>query len=1578
MIQLKSIRYCFAISVLSLFFWENVVAQALAKPKYRNYENFTDGHHRYSISQTEFPNAGVADDFGPRKKPGYDWHSGIDYNGNDAVNLQDENDLILAVESGVVKRINMSTQGGVRYVIIEGQNKYAYEHIFTDINAGGCIWHTIPNTMPNDDNRFAIIFQINGEYSAISATATSITFQDESGKSRALTTKTSIAQGDPVAALGGSTGYEPHFHLEITKELSIGRDKTASNPLQFIKHDISDYTVDQFGDGMDKPIKLVYPGDKAMPLSARVNLKSADPSDKRYKEFVADIEKVEFKAITCNNNWWELKGKNVDMINFGGKIGVAKQPESMLDKHGKGNSSKTGVDPFAYFSQKKDEFYFPSFIPRLDVISKSLTKIPWRVSLPEGNLTFKTVVSTVNDKEFFSNPTQLVVDNFQPFIRDVQIRLIQPGFVNETLMLNSYWEVEASGKMSLTTKKIGLCDFNPSVPAILSIIVKSSEGLTSLTASLWEEASPNDKLVGNFSISPVISTDECGEAWKGNFVGIVPFNKCIKVIFKGKDSNNNQLVRLKEPNCDNLTSVTDQVRVRVKESGIDQWEPKIANPKFDDYVHRFKIENSCPFGFAQESVRKSDCDIECGIISDLVFKVKHLSTNGLSNGEITPSIKGLGALGVKYAWYNSQGGLISDLETISNLSAGDYCVKVVFKCCSIEDCFEIKDCNLTITPSIKQPAYDLDNGEIALTTTGGEEPYTYLWSTGDKTNTLSNLASGTYCVTVTDGYGCSKEACYVLEACNAITYNPNLLTTNATTCVEPYNGSIRILGGIQPTGGVAPYTLHWENGQGATITPPITTIGIGPLAPGTYCHVAQGINGCRGRKCVEITAPGQPVLPLEDLTSSTPVCPGASNGTISVTAISPNGTDYDWEWDNGAYCENAEVCTISGLDPGTYCVTLTNVGSGCTFTHCASVNLATTTALALTSSLKHPCSDSPNGSISVSVNGGQQPYSYMWSKANAPNSATLSGVTEGTYAVTVTDYCGQTIVRPFQLKGIRVKLNTSIGCNSIDGVGSVASEISAAATNGNPFYTYLWSSGQTTSTIGSFMPNTFTVTVTDSRGCSVIKSSQAQVSMPNINTLIVTPGCGPNNGSVSFDVLNPSLGGVVVLVNGVSLYTGGTGQAQVPINLAGLTGKTLTGSSRNSFTIKFENGCTSSFDYTVGVAPLDRRFVQYNVNTEMCVYDDYCGDVLMASNAYMQPRYEEWQNASSHPCYVPLKCRGDDRQFGKLEFDKVWIRAAQYRQILRSALVDSRYSSAYITTLLDYFNSQSYGECKRLKYCPASLKITYDSGLNNNGTYTVDRANPNCGTLDCGLFSHYYCLGDILPPSIPVVPPTELCNPVEVFGHYLLDWQSRLESEPGFIGSGLETFLDEHWNDKEMLCTKVTFCLTDWRVLYHNLETIDCTQNTCQIFPSSEPGGPDVVICPHECDVVGLDCGITHIGQVPYPVWPKAKGSGVLNRDIQTDSTHSVEDKNSCFAFSPNPFNNLIFLQTCELDFSKHFFVEIVTIGGQRLGLLPVESIGDKLFISSGRDLSAGIYLATIRNRATGELKYTQKLIKQY
>ncbi|RXG20255.1 beta strand repeat-containing protein, partial [Leeuwenhoekiella aequorea] len=141
------------------------------------------------------------------------------------------------------------------------------------------------------------------------------------------------------------------------------------------------------------------------------------------------------------------------------------------------------------------------------------------------------------------------------------------------------------------------------------------------------------------------------------------------------------------------------------------------------------------------------------------------------------------------------------------------------------------------------------------------------------------------------------------------------------------------------------------------------------------------------------------------------------------------------------------------------------------------------------------CNGGSDASIDLAVVGGTASYTYLWS--NGATTEDLSGLTAGTYDVTVTDANGCTATASIQVNEPTILtasgVATAVSCNG----GSDAS-IDLAVVGGTTSYTYLWSNGATTEDLSGLTAGTYDVTVTDANGCTATAS--IQVNEPTILT----------------------------------------------------------------------------------------------------------------------------------------------------------------------------------------------------------------------------------------------------------------------------------------------------------------------------------------------------------------------------------------------------------------------------------------------------------------------------------------------
>ncbi|MEO8150606.1 MAG: hypothetical protein ABI723_23445, partial [Bacteroidia bacterium] len=338
---------------------------------------------------------------------------------------------------------------------------------------------------------------------------------------------------------------------------------------------------------------------------------------------------------------------------------------------------------------------------------------------------------------------------------------------------------------------------------------------------------------------------------------------------------------------------------------------------------------------------------------------------------------------------------------------------------------------------------------------------------------------------------------------------------------------------------------------------------------GDYTVTVTAANGCTGTASVTVTQHAGAEL---FCTGSTLNCFGDNNGTASVAVFGSSTYTYLWN-------TNATSSSISGLTAGTYTVTVTSA-FGCTFT-CSSVVDQPTPLLVTETHVNATCG-LPDGSIDITVTGGtlgNTGYSYFWNDATTNEDRT--GISAGTYIVTVTDGNGCTATTP-----VIITATGSAVC-SITGSDFCSNSTTqlCAATNSS----YLWSNGSTTQCITVSTGGTYTVTVTDGNGCTGSCSKTVITYAPPTCSISGGNFC---NGTSTQLCVNPVPG---VPSNTYLWSTSATTQC-----ITVTTGGTYT------VTVTDGNGCTSSCSKTVVEYPKPACSISGNdfcsgSSTQLCV-----------------------------------------------------------------------------------------------------------------------------------------------------------------------------------------------------------------------------------------------------------------------------------------------------------------------------------------------------------------------------------------
>ena len=157
------------------------------------------------------------------------------------------------------------------------------------------------------------------------------------------------------------------------------------------------------------------------------------------------------------------------------------------------------------------------------------------------------------------------------------------------------------------------------------------------------------------------------------------------------------------------------------------------------------------------------------------------------------------------------------------------------------------------------------NGSVSLVVNNGNPTYTYNWSNGATTESLTELTAGTYSVQITDANGCTTSGSYDITEPTAIDLNP---TTTAD--LGNNEGSID----LNITGGTPGYTFEWSNGA--------TTEDLSDLSAGIYTVFVTDLNGCTAEISTEVLNESNAnTSTLQDIALN--VYPNPSYGNVKIS-----------------------------------------------------------------------------------------------------------------------------------------------------------------------------------------------------------------------------------------------------------------------------------------------------------------------------------------------------------------------------------------------------------------------------------------------------------------------------------------------------------------------------------------------------------------------------------------------------------------------------------------------------------------------------------------------------------------------
>lgn len=367
---------------------------------------------------------------------------------------------------------------------------------------------------------------------------------------------------------------------------------------------------------------------------------------------------------------------------------------------------------------------------------------------------------------------------------------------------------------------------------------------------------------------------------------------------------------------------------------------------------------------------------------------------------------------------------------------------------------------LTLANSEGVSCFGASDGSAEVNVTGGEPPYSYLWSNGETGNPASSLPGGINSITVTDIAGTMESLDVFIEEPAPLVINSAEITNS--TCPESADGAIA----IQVSGGTMPYSYSWSNGA--------STKDISELEPGSYAVTIIDANACMTDDNYVINSENP--SPEVSIIISGNLCPG------STIVLSTDGFFDLYEWSTGEFTPEITID-----EPGFYSVTVHDFNGCSAFTSVIIIEQVSPVANIFEKE-NNFCQQEGNA-VLRSLNEG---FSYNWSTGDSEREITVAE--SGLYSLTVTNEFGCTDTDSYTFNIPADLVSDPIILSQISCFGENDASVLLSAEGGQGIIGFTWRElpqGQPVSygnmdTISNIGSGQYELVCYDSINCSVI------------------------------------------------------------------------------------------------------------------------------------------------------------------------------------------------------------------------------------------------------------------------------------------------------------------------------------------------------------------------------------------------------------------------------------------------------------------------------------------------------------
>ncbi|MGY8865496.1 MAG: hypothetical protein ACKVJK_07660, partial [Methylophagaceae bacterium] len=548
-----------------------------------------------------------------------------------------------------------------------------------------------------------------------------------------------------------------------------------------------------------------------------------------------------------------------------------------------------------------------------------------------------------------------------------------------------------------------------------------------------------------------------------------------------------------------------------------------------------------------------------------------VSCNGLSDGIATANAITGGNGTNTFSWNTTP---IQTTNPATGLAAGNYTITVTdSKGCTTTGSVEVKDPDALVIGSMSMDSASCngiaDGTATANTISGGNGTNSFSWTGGSTTNPATGLSAGNYTITVTDQKGCNTTGNVDVLEPDALTIGS--MTMDSVSCNGLSDGTATA---NTITGGNGTNSFSWTGGS---TTNPATG-----LAAGNYTITVTDQKGCSTTGNIDVLEPD--ALAIGSMSMDSISCNGLSDGTATANSITGGNGTNSFSW-NTTPIQTTNPAT--GLAAGNFIVTVIDQ-KGCSTTGSIEIKEPDVLAIGSMAMDSVSCNGLLDGNATAnSITGGNGTNSFSWNSTPGQITNPATNLSVGSYTITVTDQKGCSTTGDIEVKepdvlAIGSMTMDSVSCNGLSDGSATANGI----TGGNGINSFSWNNGQTTNPATNLSAGSYTITVTDQKGCDITGTINVEEPNSLVANLLDTDSVVCNGGSNGAATIDASGGTSGYDVSWTGTTVSGTIYADNPVGIEiANDGDTYTINSFPSgtynVTVTDQNGCNTTITAVV-------------------------------------------------------------------------------------------------------------------------------------------------------------------------------------------------------------------------------------------------------------------------------------------------------------------------------------------------------------------------------------------------------------